>query len=72
MLNARASLDLLIKIKPGLSANKLDVGSILDDLSEVAALAEAFTAQRPRSKKNWVQFADALDREGACGHPRAF
>ncbi|KZP32796.1 SPO22-domain-containing protein [Athelia psychrophila] len=56
--------DLLIKIKPGLSANKLDVGSILDDLSEVAALAEAFTAQRPRSKKNWVQFADALDREG--------
>ena len=30
----------------------------------MAALAEAFSEQRPRSNKAWVELADSLDQEG--------
>lgn len=58
-------LDLLVKIKPKLHDNKVKSGSLVDNLNQVAALAESFTAQRPRSNKNWSQLADTLDREGS-------
>jgi hypothetical protein len=59
------SLDLLIKIKPKLHDKQFESGSLASDLYQVAALAESFTAQRPRSNKNWGHLADALDREGS-------
>jgi hypothetical protein len=57
--------DLLIKIKPKLHDRKLESGSLVDDLYQVATLAESFTTQRPRSNKNWGHLTDALDREGS-------
>jgi len=58
--------DLLITIKPKLHDRKLESGSLVEDLYQVAALAESFTAQRPRSNRNWGHLADALDREGVA------
>lgn len=58
------SPDLLIKIKPKLHDKQFESGSLASDLYQVAALSESFTAQRPRSNKNWGHLADALDREG--------
>ncbi|KIM81848.1 hypothetical protein PILCRDRAFT_8503 [Piloderma croceum F 1598] len=58
------SLDLLVKIKPKLNDAQLESGPLVHDLYQVAALAESFTAQRPKSNKNWGHLADALDREG--------
>jgi hypothetical protein len=57
-------LDLLIKVKAKLNDDHVGSGSLADELYQVAALAENFTAQRPRSNKNWSQLADTLDREG--------
>jgi hypothetical protein len=37
----------------------------------VAALAEAFSEQRPRSNKAWVELADSLDQEGLSLFPFA-
>jgi len=58
-------LDLLITIKPKLNDRKLESVSLVGDLYQIATLAESFTAQRPRSNKNWGHLADALDREGS-------
>lgn len=57
-------LDLLIKVKAKLNDDSFASGSLADELYQVAVLAENFTAQRPRSNKNWSQLADTLDREG--------
>ncbi len=35
----------------------------------MAALAEAFSEQRPRSNKAWVELADSLDQEGLSLFP---
>lgn len=58
-------LDLLIKIKPKLNDKQPESASLVNDLYQVAAHAESFTRQRPRSNKNWGHLADALDREGS-------
>jgi hypothetical protein len=52
--------DLLLRVKDVKNARS----SIIDDLHQVAALAESFTEQRPKSNKGWLDMADALDREG--------
>jgi len=58
-------LDLLIRIKPRLDDPDLpNRPSLVQDLHQVAALAEAFSEQRPRSNKAWVELADSLDQEG--------
>ena len=62
---SEGALDYLIKIKTQLSDNNLTSGSLVSDLYGVAILAESFTAQRPKSNKNWVPLADELDREGS-------
>ncbi|GLB36795.1 putative oxidation-reduction process [Lyophyllum shimeji] len=39
--------------------------SLTDDLNQIAALAESFSEQRPRSNStNWIHLADTLDQEG--------
>lgn len=55
---------MLIKIKAQLNDDELTSRSLADDLYQLAALAENFIAQRPRSNKTWNQLADTLDREG--------
>lgn len=47
--------------KEGLSSSS----SLVDDLHQLALLGERFTEKRPKSKKKWIVFSDALDREGA-------
>ena len=58
-------VDLLITVKPKLHDRTLECGSLVDDLYQIATLAESFTKERPRSNKNWSHLADALDREGS-------
>ena len=36
----------------------------VEDLNQVASLAESFSDQRPRSSKSWSHLADSLDQEG--------
>lgn len=38
---------------------------MVQDLNQLATLAESFAEQRPRSNKDWVQLADSLDQEGS-------
>ncbi|KAK2464868.1 hypothetical protein APHAL10511_002944 [Amanita phalloides] len=58
-------LDLLIRIKPCLDDTNLpNRPSLIQDLHQVATLAEAFSEQKPRSNKAWAEFADSLDQEG--------
>jgi len=65
-------LDLLIRIKPHLDDPDLpNRPSLVQDLHHVAALAEGFSEQRPRSNKAWVELADSLDQEGLSLFPFA-
>ncbi|KAJ7474020.1 meiosis protein SPO22/ZIP4 like-domain-containing protein [Mycena latifolia] len=57
--------DHLITAKPQLDSTDPNVRpSLIEKLRQVAALAEAFTEQRPKSNKGWLQLADELDQEG--------
>ncbi|KAM6497714.1 hypothetical protein JOM56_005662 [Amanita muscaria] len=38
--------------------------SLVQDLNKLAALAESFSEQRPKSTKDWPDLADSLDQEG--------
>lgn len=53
-------IDLLLRVKDVKGTRS----SLLDDLLQIAALAESFTEQRPRSNKTWMEMAEVLDREG--------
>jgi len=39
---------------------------LVEELGQMAMLAESFTEQRPRSNKNWQDLADSLDQEGVA------
>ncbi|KAJ7088423.1 meiosis protein SPO22/ZIP4 like-domain-containing protein [Mycena belliarum] len=57
--------DLIIAAKPQLDSTDPAVRPpLIEKLRQVAALAEAFTEQRPKSTKSWLQLADELDQEG--------
>lgn len=56
----RSSVDLLLRVKDVKTRGTL----LVEDLHQLAALAESFTEQRPRSNKSWIHLAEALDREG--------
>jgi hypothetical protein len=58
--------DLLTKNKPHL--NDTDIPnrpSLVQNLHQIASLAESFAEQRPRSTTSWNHLADSLDQEGA-------
>ncbi|TFK38784.1 meiosis protein SPO22/ZIP4 like-domain-containing protein [Crucibulum laeve] len=58
-------MELLATIKPLLDDPKhSNRPSVVEDLEQVASLAESFIEQRPRSNKSWSHLADALDQEG--------
>lgn len=57
-------IDQLIKIKPCLDGPDLRRPSMVQDLNKLAALAESFSEQRPKSTKTWPDLADSLDQEG--------
>ena len=58
-------LDLLTKTKAQLDdSNAANRASLIQNLHQVAMLAESFAEQRPRSNKDWVNLADMLDQEG--------
>jgi hypothetical protein len=59
-LNFLNSADLLLRVKDVKNRGTL----LVEDLHQLAALAESFTEQRPRSNKTWVHLAETLDREG--------
>lgn len=68
-LTTSTPLDLLAETKPHLNDNDFpNRPSLVQNLHQIASLAESFTEQRPRSTGNWGQFADNLDQEGlrAC------
>jgi hypothetical protein len=54
------STEFLIKVKD-IKNRKSD---IVDDLRQLAVLAEKFTELRPKSQKSWIHLAEVLDREG--------
>lgn len=65
-LIAKPYPDLLTKNKPHLNESDLpNRSSVVQDLHQIASLAESFSEQRPRSKTNWNHLADSLDQEGA-------
>lgn len=41
-----------------------DWRAAVEDLNQVASLAESFSDQRPRSSKSWSHLANSLDQEG--------
>lgn len=58
-------IDCLIRIKPRLDDPGLpNRPSLVQDLNKVAAMAESFSEQRPKSNKAWSDLADSLDQEG--------
>lgn len=59
-------MDLLVKTKPNLSDTDTPNQPLLvQNLHQVASLAESFSEQRPRSNSNWSHLADNLDQEGS-------
>ncbi|KAL9715614.1 hypothetical protein Ac2012v2_000056 [Leucoagaricus gongylophorus] len=59
-------MDLLVKTKPNLSGTDTPNQPLLvQNLHQVASLAESFSEQRPRSNSNWSHLADNLDQEGS-------
>ncbi|PFH47187.1 hypothetical protein AMATHDRAFT_124143, partial [Amanita thiersii Skay4041] len=57
--------DLLIAIKPRLDDPELpNRPSLVNDLYQLAVLAESFSQKRPRSNNAWIDLADSLDQEG--------
>lgn len=63
---ANVGPDLLIRTKAQLDdTTALSRPSLVQDLHQVASLAESFTEQRPKSSKEWFHLADTLDQEGA-------
>jgi hypothetical protein len=65
-LTAKPYPDLLTKNKPHL--NDTDIPnrpSLVQNLHQIASLAESFAEQRPRSITSWNHLADSLDQEGA-------
>lgn len=58
-------MELLLKVKPVLDNPKgQDWRAAVEDLNQVASLAESFSDQRPRSSKSWSHLANSLDQEG--------
>ncbi|KAF8168527.1 meiosis protein SPO22/ZIP4 like-domain-containing protein [Crassisporium funariophilum] len=59
-------MESLSRIKPLLDDPKHpDFPSVMQDLNQVASLAENFTEQRPKfSRSSWNDLADSLDQEG--------
>ena len=58
-------LDLLAKTKAQLDdSNAANRASLIQNLHQVALLAESFAEQRPRSNTDWIKLADMLDQEG--------
>lgn len=57
-------MELLLKVKPMLDNPKENWRAAVEDLNQVASLAESFSDQRPRSSKSWSHLADSLDQEG--------
>lgn len=58
-------LDALISIKPKLAEDPLSaLTSLVNELRNIAALAESFALYRSRANKDWYSLADVLDREG--------
>ncbi|KIJ97165.1 hypothetical protein K443DRAFT_258079 [Laccaria amethystina LaAM-08-1] len=58
-------MELLLKVKPVLDNRKDQNWRVaVEDLNQVASLAESFSDQRPRSSKSWSHLADSLDQEG--------
>jgi hypothetical protein len=56
----RSYTEYLIKVKD----IKNRKSSLVDDLRQIAVLAEKFTELRPKSQKSWIHLAEVLDREG--------
>ncbi|CAL1696816.1 unnamed protein product [Somion occarium] len=57
--------DALISIKPKLAEDPLSaLTSLVNELRNIAALAESFALYRSRANKDWYSLADVLDREG--------
>ncbi len=64
-VNLFNSLDLLAKTKPHLNDNDFpNRPSLVQNLHQIAFLAESFTEKRPRSTGSWGHLADNLDQEG--------
>ncbi len=64
-LTSSTPLDLLAKTKPHLNDNDFpNRPSLVQNLHQIALLAESFTEQRPRSTGSWGHLADNLDQEG--------
>ncbi|KXN85140.1 hypothetical protein AN958_11630 [Leucoagaricus sp. SymC.cos] len=58
-------MDLLTKTKPHLSDSDIpNRPPLVQNLHQIASLAENFSEQRPRSNSNWNHLADSLDQEG--------
>jgi len=57
--------DLLAETKPHLRGSDIpDQPLLVQNLHQIASLAESFSEQRPRSN-NWSHLADNLDQEGS-------
>lgn len=60
-----AHSDLLVKTKPHLNDGDVpNRPSLVQNLHQIASLAESFSEQRPRSDNSWNHLADNLDQEG--------
>ncbi|KAF9444140.1 SPO22-domain-containing protein [Macrolepiota fuliginosa MF-IS2] len=57
--------DLLARTKPHLNDSNIpNRPSLVQNLHQIASLAESFSEQRPRSNNSWNHLADNLDQEG--------